>query len=79
MCCWKTTWRDQDVFEAGWFIVPEAQGRGAGSAAVKHLIDDTRAHVQRRRLLTAFPDEHNAPSNDSSLSGACRHLARVVD
>lgn len=63
ICCWKTTWRDQDVFEAGWFIVPEAQGRGLGSAAVRLLIDDTRAHAQGRRLLTAFPDGRNAPSN----------------
>ena len=63
ICSWKTTWRDQDVFEAGWFIVPEAQGRGAGSAALTLLIDDARAHDDGRRLLTAFPDENNAPSN----------------
>ncbi|WP_310503226.1 GNAT family protein [Microbacterium sp. AK031] len=53
----------QEVFEAGWFIVPEAQGRGAGSAALTLLIDDARAHADGRRLLTAFPDENNAPSN----------------
>lgn len=63
ICSWKTTWRDQEVLEAGWFIVPEAQGRGAGSAALLLLIDDAREHAEGIRLLTAFPDEKNAPSN----------------
>lgn len=63
ICSWKTTWRDQDVLEAGWFIVPEAQRRGAGSAALALLITDARVHGEGRSLLTAFPDENNAPSN----------------
>lgn len=63
ICCWKTTWRDQEVLEAGWFVVPEAQGRGAGSAAVTLIVEDARTHAEGRRLLTAFPDEANKPSN----------------
>lgn len=63
ICSWKTTWRDQDVLEAGWFTVPEAQGKGVGSAALRLLIDDARVHAEGLRLLTAFPDENNVPSN----------------
>lgn len=63
ICYWKTTWRDEDVLEAGWFIVPEAQGRGVASAALTLLIDDARTFAEGRRLLVAFPDQANAPSN----------------
>lgn len=63
ICVWKTTWRDQDVWETGWFVVPEAQGRGAGTAAVRLLVADARAHTEERTLLTAFPDRRNLPSN----------------
>jgi RimJ/RimL family protein N-acetyltransferase len=64
---WKTTWREDDVFETGWFVVPEAQGRGVASIALSLLIADARAHLDARRLLTAFPDVSNGPSN-----GVCR-------
>lgn len=63
ICSWKTTWRDQEVIEAGWFTVPEAQGRGVGSAALALLIDDARSYAEHRRLLVAFPDQANGPSN----------------
>lgn len=63
ICSWKTTWRDQDVIEAGWFTVPEAQGRGVGSAALSLLIEDGRAYAEDRRLLVAFPDQANGASN----------------
>ncbi|MGV2983644.1 GNAT family N-acetyltransferase [Microbacterium sp. AGC85] len=63
ICFWKTTWRGVDVFEAGWFIVPESQGRGVGSAALSLVVDDARAFAGGRRLLVAFPDRANGPSN----------------
>lgn len=63
ICSWKTTWRDQEVIEAGWFTVPEAQGRGVGSAALALLIHDAREFAGDRQLLVAFPDQANGPSN----------------
>jgi len=60
--CWTTEWDGRMVHETGWFIVPEAQGRGIGHAAVALIIQDTRAH-RTHRLLTAFPAIDNLPSN----------------
>lgn len=63
ICFWKTTWRDHDVLEAGWFIVPEVQGRGVGSAALALTINEARDFADGRTLLVAFPDQANGPSN----------------
>lgn len=63
VCYWKTPYEDQEAFEAGWFVVPEAQGRGVGAAAVALLIGDVREHAEGRHLLTAYPDAGNMASN----------------
>lgn len=60
---WKTDWREEPAFEAGWFVVPEAQGHGVASRAVRMLIDDARDHRGERRYLTAFPSVTNPGSN----------------
>jgi RimJ/RimL family protein N-acetyltransferase len=63
---WDKTWQDELVYETGWMIFPEYQGRGLASDAVAVLV----AHVRRdhmRRFLHAFPSIANAPSN-----GICR-------
>jgi RimJ/RimL family protein N-acetyltransferase len=59
---WTNQWREADVHETGWFVVPEAQGRGIAAAAVALLIEDTR-RFGTFPLLTAFPSVSNAPSN----------------
>ena len=64
---WQVLWRDEPALETGWFVLPEAQGRGAASAALALLIDDARAHRGDRRFLTAFPGVENPASN-----GVCR-------
>lgn len=64
---WRAEWRGEPVLEAGWFVVPEAQGRGVAARALGLLIDDAREHRAGRRLLTAFPAVANAGSN-----GVCR-------
>jgi RimJ/RimL family protein N-acetyltransferase len=69
---WLTTWHDQPVYEAGWSVVPEAQGRGIAKAAVALLIADARSHAERR-LLTAFPSIENAPSNSVCASAGFRN------
>lgn len=64
---WRVEWRGEPAFETGWFVVPEAQGRGVASRALGLLIDDVREHRAGRRFLTAFPSVENAGSN-----GVCR-------
>lgn len=64
---WAVDWHGQPSFEAGWFVLPEAQGRGIASAALALLIADARAHHGERRMLTALPGVENLSSN-----GVCR-------
>ncbi|MGM1017202.1 MAG: GNAT family N-acetyltransferase [Actinomycetota bacterium] len=65
---WTTRWREEDVHETGWFVLPHAQGRGVARAAVNLIIDDAREHGDRR-LLTAYPSVDNTASN--ALCAGC--------
>lgn len=59
---WDKTWRDHLVYETGWMIFPEFQGRGHASEALATLV----GRLQRdhsRRFLHAFPSITNGPSN----------------
>lgn len=59
---WDKTWREKIVYEAGWMILPEYQGKGYASAALKLLVERLRReHVHR--FLHAFPAVTNGPSN----------------
>ncbi|MFJ4225224.1 GNAT family N-acetyltransferase [Microbacterium sp. NPDC089695] len=64
---WAVEWRGEPAFETGWFVLPQAQGRGVASAALALLIDIAREHRGARRHLVAFPGVDNAASN-----GVCR-------
>jgi RimJ/RimL family protein N-acetyltransferase len=59
---WEREWRDEPVFEIGWFVLPDAQGRGIGTAATVEPVALARAE-RSRRFLHAFPSVDNAPSN----------------
>jgi RimJ/RimL family protein N-acetyltransferase len=59
---WEREWRGEDVFETGWSVLPEFQGRGIAGAATLALIAKARADGGRR-YLHAFPSVDNAPSN----------------
>jgi RimJ/RimL family protein N-acetyltransferase len=65
---WEKDWRDQKVYEIGWSVLPEFQGRGIASAATAQAIEAARAE-RRHRYLHAFPSVDNGPSN-----GICRKL-----
>jgi len=71
---WTTEWDGQPVHETGWFIVPEAQGKGIGHAAVSLMIQDAREH-HTQRLLTAFPSEKNLPSNALCRAAGFEHVS----
>jgi RimJ/RimL family protein N-acetyltransferase len=59
---WDKTWRDQEVWETGWFVIPEFQGRGVAKAAMIQMIAVARADG-KHRFIHAFPSIHNVPSN----------------
>ena len=75
---WTTTYDDEEVHEAGWFVVPEAQGHGIARAALALIVDDARTH-RTARLLTAFPEQHNIASNAlCATAGFTLHGTRVL-
>ncbi|MHB8312898.1 MAG: GNAT family N-acetyltransferase [Candidatus Dormibacteria bacterium] len=59
---WHRVWRDQDVFEIGWSVLPPFQGWGIARVAAAHVIAKI-ALDGRQRSLPAFPAVDNAPSN----------------
>ena len=63
---WDREWNGEHVYEIGWGVVPEFQGRGIASAAVAQAVELARA-TQRRSHIHAFPSVDNGPSN-----GICR-------
>ena len=59
---WEREWRGEDVYETGWSVLPEFQGRGIASAATREIVATARAEGGRR-YLHAYPSVENAPSN----------------
>jgi RimJ/RimL family protein N-acetyltransferase len=65
---WTKDWRDGQVYEVGWMVVPEYQGRGIAAAATERAIEVARGDG-KHRFMHAFPNVDNAPSN-----AICRRL-----
>jgi RimJ/RimL family protein N-acetyltransferase len=65
---WDRTWREELIYETGWMIFPEHQGRGYASEALAVLVAMLRCE-HSDRSLHAFPAVTNGPSN-----GLCRKL-----
>jgi RimJ/RimL family protein N-acetyltransferase len=65
---WTKDWRDQHVYEIGWMVVPEYQGRGLAAAATAQAIERAKREG-KHRFMHAFPNVDNAPSN-----AICRKL-----
>lgn len=59
---WERMWQGEPVWETGWMVLPEFQGRGVASAAAALVVERVRAEG-RYRFLHAFPGVDNAPSN----------------
>ena len=59
---WRKEWRDQEVYEVGWMVVPEFQGRGIAVAATGQAIELAKRD-DMYRFMHAFPNVHNAASN----------------
>jgi RimJ/RimL family protein N-acetyltransferase len=65
---WDRAEEDGDVYEAGWFVLPEAQGRGVAAEATAQVIAHAKADG-KHRYLHAFPSVDNTASN-----ALCRKL-----
>ncbi len=59
---WERTWRDEQVYEIGWSVLPPFQGRGIAAAATGLAIAKARSE-RKHRFLHAFPSVANGPSN----------------
>lgn len=66
---WKKDWQGQVVWETGWSVLPEFQGRGVASQAALLILKRARAEASYR-FIHAFPSVENAPSN-----AICRKLS----
>ena len=65
---WTKEWRDEQVYEIGWMVVSEFQGRGIAVAATAQAIELAKRD-DKHRYMHAFPSVDNAPSN-----AICRKL-----
>jgi RimJ/RimL family protein N-acetyltransferase len=65
---WTKKWRDDQVYEVGWMVVPEFQGRGIAVAATAQVIELAKCD-EEHRFMHAFPSVDNAASN-----AICRKL-----
>lgn len=65
---WTKAWRDEQVYEIGWMVVPEFQGRGVAVTATAHAIELAKRDG-KHSVVHAFPNADNEPSN-----AICRKL-----
>jgi RimJ/RimL family protein N-acetyltransferase len=59
---WEREWQGETVYETGWHVLPEFQGRGIAGAAATAIIDEARGE-KRHRQLHAYPSVDNPASN----------------
>jgi RimJ/RimL family protein N-acetyltransferase len=59
---WEKEWQGQHIWETGWSVLPEFQGRGVATRAAAAVIELVRAE-KKHRYLHAFPVPDNTPSN----------------
>ena len=59
---WEREWQDETVYETGWNVLPEFQGKGVATAAAKAIVDRASA-AGRHRCLHAYPSVDNPASN----------------
>jgi RimJ/RimL family protein N-acetyltransferase len=59
---WGRTWHGEEVYETGWGVLPQFQGRGIAPAAALAVIAEARLRGGRR-TLHAFPSVDHPASN----------------
>jgi RimJ/RimL family protein N-acetyltransferase len=66
---WEREDRGNTIWEVGWLVVPEEQGKGYASAGMRMLLELMRADDVRHQSVHAYPAVDNAASN-----AICRKL-----
>jgi RimJ/RimL family protein N-acetyltransferase len=62
VCIWDHEWNGETISEMGWMVLPEFQGRGLATEAVRTML--RRAQSENRwEVVHAFPAVTNGPSN----------------
>ncbi|MFI1093449.1 GNAT family N-acetyltransferase [Streptomyces sp. NPDC020917] len=59
---WAQTWQGEPVYETGWGVLPEFQGRGIAAAAARAVVEQAR-ELGNRPTLHAFPKVVHTASN----------------
>lgn len=59
---WDKAWQGEDVFEIGWSVLPEFQGRGIATAATEKAIA-TATSEKKHQYIHAYPKVINSASN----------------
>jgi RimJ/RimL family protein N-acetyltransferase len=59
---WKIGWKGPQAYEMGWFVLPEHQGKGVATEAVRLTISQARSYPGIR-FVYAFPAVTNVASN----------------
>lgn len=73
---WESEWQGETVWECGWNVLPEHQGRGLATAATALMLE----HARRRgvhRNVHAFPAVDNVASNALCRALGFRLLGEV--
>ncbi len=59
---WEKDWLGEAIWESGWRILPEYQGKGIATKAISLIIERAQAEG-KRRFMHAFPSIDNEASN----------------
>lgn len=62
VCIWEHDWNGERITETGWMVLPEFQGRGLATEAVRSILRQARSK-RRWDVIHAFPAVTNTPSN----------------
>lgn len=73
---WPREWAGEATLEMGWLVLPEFQGRGIATAAVRACVDRVRSRGETRSIH-AFPAPDNVPSNRVCASAGFELLGEV--
>lgn len=65
---WDSMWKNDSIYEIGWSVLPQFQGRRLATAGVAEAIVNARFE-QKHRFIHAFPSINNPASN-----AVCRKL-----
>ena len=59
---WERVWQGEPIYETGWGVLPEFQGRGVAAAAARAVLAAARAYAPHR-YVHAFPSVDHEASN----------------